>query len=130
MAWERYQKAPEKEHNKTRRSGCAAINQAMVKYSLNIEPTPTELRMHTVRQQDIRIANRTSMTRGKKKYTDGSLTRDPDRAGWGLVEYDRDPVRPARVTNGRLKGEQDNYKAESKALLDALVNQHPLACRH
>ena len=67
------------------------------------------------------------MTRGKKKYTDGSLTKDPDRAGWGLVEYDRDTTKPARVKNGRLKGAQDNYKAESRALLEALVNQHPQA---
>ena len=126
QAWARYNQHSEREEKKGRMTGCADIQRALNRHNIKVEATPAQYRLSTA-AADAQEAYRTSMLRGKRKYTDGSTTRNPDRSGWGLVEYDRDMTQPARTIQGRLRGMQDNYKAESQALLQALIQQHPVA---
>ena len=74
MAWERFVKNPEKESNKRSVTVCAAIQNAMGAYNINIEQTPEEHMLHRVIQEDLELAYKHSMVRGKKKYTDGSIS--------------------------------------------------------
>ena len=62
-------------------------------------------------------------------YTDGStMPGDRPTAGWGWVQYEAGGSALGNRTGkgkGRLGGEQNNYKAEAWALLDALASIHP-----
>ena len=127
QALERYNKNPEKELVKGRVTICADTASIQRKHSITIEQTPSKHSLPSAKEQDIKTAESTSLLKGQRKYTDGSLTPNPNRAGWGLVEYSRDPNKPTKTKEGRLRGLQDNYKAESKALLMALIEQHPQA---
>ena len=127
QAIERFNKNPEKEQAKGRVTICADTDRILRKHNMMITQTPNIHRLQTAKTQDTKEALSTSLLKGKRKYTDGSLTPNPDRAGWGLVEYSRNPNTPSKMKGGRLRGLQDNYKAESKALLMALIEQHPQA---
>ena len=127
-AWRRYGRNPKPEHATGKVTMCAAVEEARRYMQVQARHTATGMRVHEAHAKDRARMEEAGTGGNAEVYTDGSTVPGMSpTAGWGWVRYGTGGSTLGRRVgegSGRLAGEQNNYKAEAWALLDALASMH------
>lgn len=131
-AWQRYSENPDPQGQRIR-TVCGAISEAQRRLGVAVFQTPETHHGHCARQQDATRVRAAPRRGPLKAYTDGSTAErgGETESGWGALilhatQARCDTAHAVTSMNGRLQGDQNNFTAESLALLESLLEVNPL----
>lgn len=120
-SWDRYNSGYAKREKTT---VCGMVHESMKR--LNMTLVQTMESFQDAADEDLAVMlNRRKTDTVKRIYTDGSTHALMNRAGWGVAMYEEEDEDAEVEAWGRLSGQQDNFRAETMALLQALLQMHP-----